>query len=78
MGLLEKSLQRAKAAAEDAQRLAVEEGWDPDRVEQEKQRLALTHDVSFCDTVGCLGLVTEAAGYRGLRCAQCRMRDGDG
>lgn len=71
---LERVAARARAALAELVRRAAEEGWEVERVEQEKDLLALSHEVSLCATPGCLSLATPVPGFSDARCDVCRGR----
>jgi len=61
----------AEQALREARERASRQGWDEERVEREKARLGLQHDVTLCATPGCLGLASGVPGFRDLLCPSC-------
>ena len=77
--VITKAAERAQAELDQVKARADREGWDVDRIEQEKWAAALRHDVTVCNSRGCLALATGVPGFRDLvLCPRCEQAKRDG
>ena len=68
MTILDAVTKRAEAALEELSQRAKTEGWDDDRVEHEKDLYMLSHEVSLCQSPGCLVMVQSIPGFLYIKC----------
>ena len=68
MTILDGITKRAEAALEELCQRAQAEGWDTDRVEREKDLYLFSHEVSLCQSPGCLVMVQSLPGFLFARC----------
>lgn len=66
MTLISSVEKRARQALGELRQQAADRGWDAARVEQEKDRFLLGHEVTLCSAEGCLELLFALPGYDGL------------
>jgi len=75
---VEDMIDRVHAAAEaelvPIRERAREEGWDLERIEAEKARFGLAHEVTLCAHPGCLRIASRAPGFIEMTCAEHRER----
>lgn len=76
MTILDAITRRAEAALEELCRRAAAEGWDADRVEREKDLYMLSHEVSLCQSPGCMVMVNSIPGFLYIMCEAHRESGG--
>jgi hypothetical protein len=70
--MIERVNQAAEQELAPLRERARAEGWDEDRIEQEKVRFELSHEVTLCSRRGCLRIAARAPGFRELACPEHR------
>lgn len=70
--MIERIHQAAEAELQPIRDRAAREGWDEDRIEAEKLRFGLAHEVTLCERRGCLRIASRAPGFIGLTCPEHR------
>ena len=70
--MIERVHEAAEAALVPIREQALAEGWDDDRIEAEKARFGLAHEVTLCDRRGCLRIASRAPGFVGMTCSEHR------
>jgi len=68
MTILTGIIRRAEEALEELRQRAAAEGWDIKRIEREKDRFMLSHEVSLCQEPGCLVMGTPLPGFLYITC----------
>ena len=77
MDLLSSVKQRALKALAVLRDKAASEGWDPARLEREKDLFMLGHEVTLCSAPGCLEMASPVPGFNELE-LKCPAHDVDG